>query len=164
MNKNNFNFFAFLFRMKYINRWGLLRNTVNENLQEHSLQVSIIAHALAIISNKFFDGKVNPDRIAVIAMFHDINETITGDMPTPIKYYNTDIIHAYKQIEDVSRKKLISMLPRQLEEIYKEYIFLDECENMSWNIIKAADKITAYIKCVEECNAGNKIDRYLLFS
>jgi len=109
------NFFAFISRMKYINRWGLMRNTVPENIQEHSLQVAIIAHALAVIKNKLFDGQVNADRVAVYAMYHDSNETINGDMPTPIKYFNPEIIEAYKKVEEISKKKLVSMLPEALK-------------------------------------------------
>jgi 5'-deoxynucleotidase len=141
--------------MKYITRWGLMRNTQPENIQEHSLQVAIIAHALAVIKNRFFSGNVNADRIAVLGLFHDSNEIITGDMPTPIKYFNPEINRAYKDIEEVSKKKLLSMLPRELEEEYSGLLFQEQSDYESYKIVKAADRIAAYIKCLEEVKAGN---------
>jgi len=149
-------FFAFISRMKYINRWGLMRNTHPENIQEHSLQVSIIAHALASIRNSYFDGNVNADRAAVLAIFHDSNEIITGDMPTPIKYYNPDISDAYKKVEHLSREKLVSMLPEELQSSYRNIFFAMKEEEELWTLVKAADRIAAYIKCLEEEKAGNK--------
>ena len=149
-----FNFFAMISRMKLINRWGLMRNTQSENIQEHSLQVAIIAHALAMIKNEFFDGNVDTDKIAVFAMFHDANEILTGDLPTPIKYYNPEISKAYKDVEYVSKAKLLSMLPDKLKEKYSEIFYLDE-ETVEYKIVKAADRLSAYIKCVEEVKAGN---------
>ncbi|MCX7842888.1 MAG: 5'-deoxynucleotidase [Clostridia bacterium] len=149
-------FFAFISRMKYINRWGLMRNTFSENIQEHSLQVAIIAHALAVIRNEFFGGGVNPDSIAVAAMYHDSNETITGDLPTPIKYFNPEISQAYSNIENTSKEKLISMLPEELKGTYRKILFLCDEDREARAIIKAADKISAYIKCLEEEKAGNK--------
>lgn len=149
-------FFAFLSRMKYINRWGLMRNTFPENIQEHSLQVAMIAHALAVIKNTFFGGGVNPDSIAVAAMFHDSNETITGDLPTPIKYFNPDINQAYRDIESISKEKLLSMLPDELKGSYRKILFFNEAGTDASTIIKAADKISAYIKCIEEEKAGNR--------
>ena len=155
MSNSKSNFFAFLARMKYINRWGLMRNTQAENLQEHSLQVAMIAHALAIISNTYFNGNINAERVAILAIFHDSNETITGDMPTPIKYFNPQISSAYKDIENISNDKLISMLPEEMQDEYKKILYHDNNKSM-WKIVKAADRISAYIKCIEEKKAGNK--------
>ena len=146
-------FYAMLSRMKYINRWGLMRNTRNESLCEHSLEVAFIAHALAIISKNRLGNNVSPETVAVAAMFHDTTEIITGDMPTPIKYYNPEIKEAYKKIEKVAENELISMLPEDFKtEIYSVY-HIDE---YSQNLVKAADKISALIKCIEELNFGNK--------
>jgi len=149
-----FHFFAFLSRMKYITRWGLMRNTNSESIQEHSLQVSMIAHALALIKNNFFEGNVNPDRVAVLAIYHDSNETLTGDLPTPIKYYNPAIYKAYKDLEDISKEKLLTMLPRQMADSYRSILFFDESSDEG-KLVKAADRICAYIKCLEEEKAGN---------
>jgi 5'-deoxynucleotidase len=140
--------------MKYITRWGLMRNTSTENIQEHSLQVSMLAHALAVISNTCFNGNVNPDRVAVLAIYHDSNETLTGDLPTPIKYFNPSIQRAYKELEDVSKTKLLSMLPDELKGEYQKILFFDE-NSAEGRIVKAADRLSAYIKCVEEEKAGN---------
>lgn len=139
--------------MKYINRWGLMRNALPENIQEHSLQVAIIAQALAIINNTYFNGKIDADKVAVIGMFHDSNEIITGDLPTPIKYYNPEINAAYKQIEDVSKEKLLEMIPTEMQGAYRDIYFTDDAEIK--RIIKAADKIAAFIKCIDEEKAGN---------
>lgn len=148
------NFFALINRMKYIERWSLMRNTVPENLMEHSSQVAIIAHALAVIRNKQFGGNVNADCIAVIALFHDSSEVITGDMPTPIKYNNPKIKEAYKEMEAIANSKLLSMLPDYLFEEYSS-IFNIEPNSEEYEIVKAADKLSAYIKCVEELHSGN---------
>lgn len=150
-----YHFFAFLSRMKYITRWGLMRNTQTENIQEHSLQVAIIAHALALIKNSYFGGNVNADRVAVLGMYHDCNEIITGDMPTPIKYFNPEISQAYKNVEAVSKNKLLSMLPKKLVENYTSILFHEDKDPEMWKIVKAADRIAAYIKCIEEVKAGN---------
>ncbi len=155
MDDKNFHFFAFLSRMKYINRWGLMRNTYTENIQEHSLQVAIIAHGLAVIRNTYFDGEVNPERVAILAMFHDCNEIITGDMPTPIKYYNPQISKIYKDIEDISKEKIISMLPEEMADEYYSLFFKNPDDMNCWKLVKAADRISAYIKCIEEVKAGN---------
>lgn len=155
MSDNNFHFFAFLSRMKYINRWGLMRNTYTENIQEHSLQVAIIAHGLAVIRNTYFNGEVNPERVAILAMFHDCNEIITGDMPTPIKYYNPQISKIYKDIEDISKEKIISMLPEEMADEYYSLFFKNPDDTSCWRLVKAADRISAYIKCIEEVKAGN---------
>ena len=152
--KKNYHFFAFLSRMKHITRWGLMRNTSTENIQEHSLQVSMLAHALAVISNTCFNGNVNPDRVAVLAVYHDSNETLTGDLPTPIKYFNPSIQRAYKDLEDVSKNKLLSMLPDEMKAEYQKILFFDEA-SAEGKIVKAADRLSAYIKCLEEEKAGN---------
>lgn len=155
MDNDKFHFFAFLSRMKYINRWGLMRNTYTENIQEHSLQVAIIAHGLAVIRNTYFGGEINPERVAILAMFHDCNEIITGDMPTPIKYYNPQISKIYKDIEDISKEKIISMLPEKMADEYYSLFFKNPDDIDCWKIVKAADRISAYIKCIEEVKAGN---------
>ncbi len=155
MDKENFHFFAFLSRMKYINRWGLMRNTFTENVQEHSLQVAMIAHGLAVIRNTYFNGEINPERVAILAMFHDCNEIITGDMPTPIKYYNPQISKIYKDIEDISKEKIISMLPEEMADEYYSLFFKNPEDVECWKLVKAADRISAYIKCIEEVKAGN---------
>lgn len=155
MSNDNFTFFAFLSRMRYINRWGLMRNTYTENIQEHSLQVAIIAHGLAVIRNTYFNGEINPERVAILAMFHDCNEIITGDMPTPIKYYNPQISKIYKDIEDISKEKLLSMLPEEMADEYYSLFFKNPDDMECWGIVKAADRISAYVKCVEEVKAGN---------
>ena len=147
-------FYAMLSRMKNIYRWGLMRNTKSENLSEHSLETAYIAHALAIIKNNCFGGNVNAERVAVAAMFHDTSEIITGDMPTPVKYYNPQIKRVYKEIEHHAQQTLTDMLPNYMRgdivDIYND----DDLEIKQ--IVKAADKISAYIKCVEELNMGNR--------
>jgi len=142
--------------MKYIERWGLMRNTRNENIQEHSLQVAMISHSLAIIKNKYFNGEVDPEKAAVFGMFHEVSEVITGDLPTPIKYFNPDIKKAYKDIEEVASAKLLKMLPNDLKEEYRTLLFKDDRYEKVWKIVKAADKICAYLKCIEELKAGNQ--------
>ena len=141
-----------LFRMKYINRWGLMRNTKEENISEHSLEVAMIAHALCIISNTYFQTNLNADRAAVIALFHDANEIITGDIPTPIKYFNPQIQKAYKDVEDISKNKLIEMLPDEMKQTYRDLFYADDALEQR---VKWADKLCAYIKCIEEKKAGN---------
>ncbi|MBQ0084598.1 MAG: 5'-deoxynucleotidase [Clostridiales bacterium] len=146
-------FFAILSRMKNIYRWGLMRNTKTENLSEHSLEVAFIAHALCIIENEKFGGNIDPNKAAVVAMYHDTTEIITGDMPTPIKYYNPQIKEVYKDIEGIAANKLVSMLPDYMQDKFQPIYF---CEDESINkIVKAADKISAYIKCLEEMKMGN---------
>ena len=152
MDKNK-NFYAFLSRMKYINRWGLMRNTWQEKIQEHSLQVAVFAHALALIKNLYFKGNANAQKAALTAMFHDSAEIITGDMPTPIKYFNVDIKRAYNEIEDASKLKMLQMLPDELSACYEELFFCEDKETET--IVKAADKLAAYIKCIEEIKSGN---------
>jgi 5'-deoxynucleotidase len=141
--------------MKHITRWSLMRNTHTENIQEHSLQVAMIAHSLAVISNTCFGNNINAERVAVLAIYHDSNETITGDMPTPIKYYNPDIEKAYKELEETSKEKLLSMLPPNLVPEYRNLLFYDE-SSYEGLLVKAADRICAYVKCLEEEKAGNE--------
>jgi len=140
-------------RMRYINRWGLMRNTFQENIQEHSHQVAVLAHALAVIQNRYFGPRVDPGAVAVAALYHDASEILTGDMPTPIKYDNPDIQHAYKQVESVAEQKLLSMLPSDLREDFESAVTVSDPE--VYALVKAADKLSAYVKCVEELKAGN---------
>ena len=147
-------FYALMGRMRYISRWGLMRNSFVENVQEHSHQVAVLAHALALIRRDILhlDGP-DPDRCAVAALYHDASETLTGDMPTPIKYYNPEIKHAYKQVEQIAGQRLLTMIPEQLRSSYEAYILESDAEVSS--IVKAADKLYAHIKCLEEQKAGN---------
>ena len=147
-------FYALLGRMRYITRWGLMRNTFSENIQEHSHQVAVLAHALALIRRDILklDGP-DPDKCAVAALYHDASEILTGDLPTPIKYYNPDIKTAYKQVERIAGERLLDMLPQQLKDSYAAWV-LEEDEDVT-PTVKAADKLSAYIKCVEEQKAGN---------
>lgn len=147
-------FFAMISRMKYINRWSLMRNTVSENLSEHSLEVAFIAHLLCLIRNKRFGGNVNAERAALIAMYHDTTEIITGDLPTPVKYYNSSIRSAYSDIEKNAADKLISQLPEDLREEYSDILTGGDDDEVK-ELVKAADKISALIKCVEERQMGN---------
>lgn len=151
----NDSFFALMSRMKFINRWALMRNSSYESLSEHSLEVAVIAHALCVIKNVRFGGNVNPDKAAALALYHDAPEIITGDMPTPVKYYDEEIRSAYKRVESAAEDKLLKMLPEDLREYYTPYIKSAQNEQYE-KIIKAADKISALIKCIEERNAGNK--------
>ncbi len=146
-------FFPMIARMRYINRWGLMRNTQLENIQEHSHMVAVLAHALAVIQNRYFDGQVDPGTVAVAALYHDASEILTGDMPTPIKYDNPDIQSAYKQVESVAEQKLLSMLPEDLRPDFDDAITMPDPEVRA--LVKAADKLSAYLKCVEEVKAGN---------
>lgn len=149
------NFFAMLARMKYINRWGLMRNTIFENIAEHSLDTAIIAHGLAVIGNTYFGKHIDEERIAVLAMFHDTTEIITGDLPTPIKYFAPEIKVAYKNVEAAAGNKLLLALPREMRPVYKPILLGEEDEAELWKYVKAADKISALIKCVEEKRMGN---------
>ena len=150
---NNNSFFAFISRMKYINRWGLMHNSRFENLSEHSYETAVIAGALANIENQLFGGNYDAEKITVHALFHDCAEIITGDLPTPIKYYNPEIKNVYKDIEQVAQNRLLCMLPDDLRsEIAPLYTPSDEIRQL----IKAADKISALIKCIEEKNSGNR--------
>ena len=146
-------FFAYIFRMRYIARWALMRNTRTENVQEHSYEAAVLAHALAVIGRDVFHKDLNPDGIAAAALFHDAPEIITGDMPTPIKYYNPSLKNAYKQVEAAAQDKLLSMLPPELAPAYAPLVRESDPEVRRY--VKAADKLSAYIKCVEELKAGN---------
>ena len=146
-------FFALISRMRYIGRWGLMRNTFEENIQEHSHMVAVLAHGLAVIQRDILGQPADPDRCASAALFHDASEILTGDLPTPIKYYNPEIKKAYKQIEAVSCEKLLALLPPEVQESYRPLLF--ESDPDIARIVKAADKLSAYIKCVEELKAGN---------
>ena len=147
-------FYALLARMRYITRWGLMRNSFSENLSEHSYMTSVLAHALALIRRDILGLPTpDPDRCAVAALYHDASEILTGDLPTPIKYYNPEIKSAYKQVEHVAGQRLLEMLPEALREAYRPLILEEDGEVEP--IVKAADKLSAYIKCVEEQKAGN---------
>lgn len=150
-----YHFFAMMSRMKYIERWALMRNSIGENISEHSLEVSMIAHALAVIGRKRFHKELNAEKAALIALYHDATEIITGDMPTPIKYYNRDMIDAFKKIEENAAEQLLTMLPADLREEYMGIFFVKEEEAYLWKLVKAADKLSALIKCIEEGKAGN---------
>jgi len=154
--KKHYNFFAYISRMKFINRWGLMRNTYTENIQGHSHEVAVLAHALAVIKNTYFGGNVDEARVTLLALLHDSDEIITGDLPTPIKYYNPDIKKAYKEIEEVAKDKLIEMLPDEMKPKYEGLIKPQDGEEELWMIVKYADRLSAYIKCIEEEKVGNK--------
>ncbi len=148
-------FFAHLARMKLIQRWPLMRSVSNENISEHSLQVAFVAHALAIIKNKKFSGELNPERIAILAMYHDSSEVLTGDLPTPIKYYNPDIAKEYKKIEAAAEKRLLSMLPEEFHDDFTPFLVSESSHPEDSAIVKQADCVCAYLKCLEELSAGN---------
>ncbi len=152
----SYHFYAILARMKYINRWGLMRNTRNENICEHSLDVAVLAHALALLRNRRFGGHADPERAAVLAIFHDTTEIITGDLPTPIKYHSRTIRSAYQDVEEMAQERLLSLLPEDLREEYEPLICQDSQEDPELlRLVKAADKLSALIKCVEEGAMGN---------
>ena len=146
-------FFAYISRMRFIQRWALMRNTAPENVQEHSHQVAVLAHALAVIRNEQFGGRLDPGAVAVAALYHDASEILTGDMPTPIKYDNPDIQSAYKAVEATAEQKLLSMLPEDLRGEFEEAVTIHDPQVRA--LVKAADKLSAYLKCVEERKAGN---------
>ena len=147
-------FYALMGRMRYITRWGLMRNTFSENISEHSHMTAVLAHALALIRRDILKLPTpDPDRCAVAALYHDASEILTGDLPTPIKYYNPEIKEAYKQVEWVAGNRLLDMLPPELRASYEHYVLEDEAELLPF--IKGADKLSAHIKCLEEQKAGN---------
>ena len=148
-------FFAITSRMKYINRWGLMRNTITENISEHSLETAFIAHLLALYRNVRFGGNVNPERVALLAMYHDVTEIITGDLPTPIKYYSSEIKAEYDRVEEIAKEKIIGYLPDDLKEYYRPLLGKTDEEAELWQLVKAADKLSALIKCIEERHMGN---------
>ena len=147
-------FFAFINRMKYIKRWSLMRSIREENIMEHSQQVAVIAHALALINNKIYGGSVDINKVVLLAQYHEVGEVITGDLPTPIKYFNPEIKSAYKDLEKGACEKLLNMLPESLRDEYNNYIMPDE-QTEEYKIVKCADRLAAYLKCVEEIRAGN---------
>ena len=148
-----YNFYALIARMKYIDRWALMRNTERENIQEHSHQVAVLAHALAVLQNRYFGGTLDPGAVAVAALYHDATEIITGDMPTPIKYFNDTLRDSYKEVEAVAADRLLAMLPPELRGEYEPLLKEQDPEIRA--VVKAADKLSAYLKCVEELKAGN---------
>ena len=147
-------FYALLGRMRYITRWGLMRNSFSENISEHSHMTAVLAHALALIRRDILKLPTpDPDRCAVAALYHDASELLTGDLPTPIKYYNPDIKEAYKQVERIAGNRLLDMLPKELRASYEHLVLEDDAEVLPF--VKAADKLSAHIKCLEEQKAGN---------
>lgn len=152
---DSYHFFAMMSRMKYIERWALMRNSMSENISEHSLEVSMLAHALAVIGNRRCGKQLDAKKAAMIGLYHDATEILTGDMPTPIKYFNRDIQDAFKKIEENAANKLLAMLPEDLKEDYRELFFAAEGEEYLWKLVKAADKLSALIKCIEEGKTGN---------
>ena len=150
------NFYAVLSSMKYITRWALMRNTRQENICEHSYDVAVLAHALAVLTNRRFGGRVDEGRCVLLALYHDAPEILTGDMPTPVKYDNPAIRDAYTQVEAVSAGKLLSMLPEDLQEDYGPLFFAGDGWEQEKRLVKAADKLSALIKCVEELGQGNR--------
>lgn len=154
-------FFAMLHRMRYIQRWGLMRNTQTENIQEHSLEVAVMAHALAEIRNRFFAENrlvLDPAQVALLAIFHDASEILTGDLPTPVKYYNTAIQNAYQSVEAIAAEQLLTMVPDPLKSAYQPLLLPDRQDpatDEAMRLVKAADRLSAYIKCMDEEKAGN---------
>jgi len=150
----SYNFFAYISRMRYIGRWSLMRNALPENIQEHSHMAAVIAHALAVIRRDIYGVPCDPDRCASVALFHDSSEILTGDLPTPIKYHSAQIQNAYKQVEKLACDKLLATLPEELRGTYESLLYGRDAEELH-DIVKAADKLSAYIKCIEERKAGN---------
>ncbi len=148
--------FAYLSRMKFIRRWSLMHSTYPENVQEHSLQVALVTHMLAVIRNRLFSGEVNPERAATLALYHDVGEVLIGDLPTPVKYFNPEIKTAYQTIEQTAVQKLFSMLPEELRDDYRPFFEPAEGDRDHYELVKAADKLCAYLKCLEEVSAGNQ--------
>ena len=149
-------FFAYLSRMKFIRRWGLMHNTYPENIQEHSLRVAMVAHALAVIRNRLFGGNLSEERTALLALYHDASEVLTGDLPAPVKYFNPEIKSAYKEIEAAAARRLLDMIPDALKADYQRLFFAEEADRQPRELVKAADKLCAYLKCLEEIGAGNQ--------
>lgn len=147
-------FFAYLFKTKYIKRWGLMRNTQEENIKEHSFDVALLAHGLAVITNVYFDGNVDVEKVMALGLLHEVGEIFTGDMPTPIKYYSPKIREAYDEVEEIAMEKIIAMLPEEMRKIYAP-LLMQEDEAL-YLYVKMADKLSAYIKCVEELKSGNR--------
>lgn len=151
-----FHFFAMISRMKYINRWSLMRNVRIENISEHSHDVAVLSHVLALLTNKRFGGNVNVERCVLLALYHDMPEILTGDLPAPVKYFNPEIRDAYKHIERISGEKLLTMLPEDLREEYTPLLVEVDHNSLEHKIVRAADKLSALIKCIEEEGQGNR--------
>ena len=151
----NSDFFAYVSRMKYISRWALMRSTVQENIQEHSHMTAVLAHALGLIRRDVFGQTCDPDRLAAIALYHDAPEILTGDMPTPIKYHSTEIKSAYDEVETLAVEKLLEELPDELRPAYRDLLTAAD-DPAQYALVKAADKLSAYLKCIEERRAGNR--------
>ena len=151
-----YSFFAMMARMKNIERWALMRNSIQENISEHSLEVAMLAHGLSLIANEKCGKHVDFNGIALMGMYHDANEIITGDMPTPVKYYDDDIKEAYKRVEYVASKKMVDKLPDYMKKHYEKLFFPQEDKAYEWRLVKAADKLSALIKCKHELNSGNQ--------
>lgn len=147
-------FFSMISRMRFISRWGLMRNSYQENIQEHSHMVAVLAHSLALVENRHFGGNLDPGQVAVCALYHDASEILTGDLPTPIKYANPTIQQAYHSLETLAEEQLLSLLPQELQEDYRPV--LQPQDPQIHALVKAADKLSAYLKCVEELKAGNQ--------
>ncbi|GLP96258.1 5'-deoxynucleotidase [Paraferrimonas sedimenticola] len=149
-------FFAHLARMKLIMRWPLMHNLKPENVQEHSLQVAMVAHALALIHNRFYEGQFDPFKLATMAIFHDASEILTGDLPTPVKYFNKEIETEYKKIEAIAENKLLQMVPEDFQDDYAELIDSSQMQEADKALVKSADTLCAYLKCLEELSSGNQ--------
>ena len=149
-----FKFFAFINRMKFIKRWSLMRSIREENIMEHSYDVLMIAHALALINNKIYNGTVDVSKVVLLATYHEVGEVITGDLPTPIKYFNPEIKTAYKDLEKNACVRLLNTLPEELKGEYEQYV-LPDCDSEEYKLVKCADRLSAYLKCIEEIKSGN---------
>jgi 5'-deoxynucleotidase len=156
MDKNNNTFLAMLFRMRHISRWSLMFNTQQENLMQHTVECAFITHFLALVGNNYFEKNYNADKLCAYALFHDVSEVLTGDLPTPVKYFNEEIKSAYKDIEKVACERLLSHLPPELREVYSAYLDSGNLNQDERKLIKIADKLCAYLKCTTELNASNK--------
>ncbi|HIU19337.1 MAG TPA: 5'-deoxynucleotidase [Candidatus Limiplasma stercoravium] len=150
-----YHFFAYLDRLKLIRRWGLMRNTVPENDMEHSMQTALIAHGLAVLGKTRYQRNIDPERVVVLALYHDVSEVITGDLPTTVKYRTPGIQDAYHDLEANARRQLVDMLPQDMRDAFATYVDPDE-RTYEWRLVKAADRISAYLKCVEEEKMGNR--------
>ena len=149
-------FFALLSRMRYIHRWGLMRSSIPENIQEHSHETAVYAHALGLIRRQVFHGDCDAERLAVLALYHDASETLTGDLPTPIKYHDDDIRRAYRDVEALAGQRLLTLLPSELRQDYESILTPQARDAELWRLVKAADKLSALVKCMEERKAGNR--------